>query len=354
VATPGHTPDHVSFLVADLSRSDDDWILLAGGALLVGTAARPDLLGGPLEAKAAAAALYRSITDRIASLPDWIELYPTHGTGSLCGTGIAGKRWSTIGYERRHNPALGQPDVESFTEFILRDQPTVPAHWRRMRRLNQQGATMLDELVEPRPIDADELAHAAGHDVVVVDGRSSDAFAEAHVPGSLGIALESTFGTWVGSMVPADREIVLVLERADDLEEALLQLRRAGFDRVTGYLLGGFDAWRSRGLPVERLDRLTPDDLAARIEAGEVHVVDVREASEYGAGHVPGAILLPAGALPARLAELPPAPLALICASGHRSTIAASFLKRAGIDAVETVVGGTDGYRAAGHALEVP
>jgi hydroxyacylglutathione hydrolase len=345
LATPGHTPDHVSYLVADLARSDDDWVLFAGGALLVGTAARPDLLGGPVEARLAAAELYRSITDRIAPLPDWIELYPTHGTGSLCGTGIGGKRWSTIGYERRHNPALRQPDVESFTEFILSDQPTVPAHWRRMRRLNQEGATLIDELVEPRPIDAQELAHAAGHDFVVVDGRSPAAFAEAHVPGSLGIALESTFGTWVGSMVPTDREIVLILEQADDLDEALVQLRRAGFDRVPGYLLGGFDTWRSRGLPVERLDTLTPDALALRIAAGGAHVVDVREASEYRSGHVPGAILLPTGALPSRLADLPPAPLALICASGHRSTIAASFLRRAGIEAVETVVGGTDGYQ---------
>ncbi len=351
LATPGHTPDHVSFLVADRNRSDDDWGLFAGGALLVGTAARPDLLGGPDEARRAAAALFSTIRDRIAPLPDWIELYPTHGAGSLCGAGIGGKRWSTIGFERRNNPALRQPDAASFTSFILRDQPTVPAYWRRMRRLNQKGAQALDSLPEPRPLDAAALSHASGHDLIVVDTREPAAFAEGHIPGSLGIGLEPTFGTWVGSMVPADRDIVLVLERPGDLDEALVQLHRAGYDRVRGYLSGGFDAWRDGGYPVERLATLTSDELALAIAEGSRRVVDVREAAEFRAGHVPGALLVPGGSLPSRLSELPTGPLAVICAGGYRATIAASYLQREGHESVAVAAGGTNAYHAAGHPL---
>lgn len=218
IATPGHTPDHVSFAVADLSRSDDDWVLFSGGALLVGSAARPDLLGGPEEAARAAEVEFATLRDRIAPLPDWLELYPTHGPGSLCGSGIGGKRWSTIGYERRHNPALSQPDAASFRRFILTDQPTVPAYWRRMRALNQRGAPPVTELDAPRPMTPDQVEHAVGHDAVVIDARDPSAFATGHVPGALGIGLADSFGTWVGSVVSADRPLVLVLDRPADLD----------------------------------------------------------------------------------------------------------------------------------------
>ncbi len=354
IATPGHTPDHISFVVADLSRSSDDWVLFAGGALLVGTAARPDLLGGPEDARRNAALEFATLRDRIAALPDWLEVYPTHGAGSLCGTGIGGKRWSTIGYERRNNPALRQPDADAFTRYILRDQPTIPAYWRRMRAVNQAGAPMLETVPEPRPIDADALHHSMGHDSVVVDARDPDAFAEEHIPGSLGIGLGQTFGTWVGSFVPADRDIVLVLERPADLDEALAQLHRAGYDRISGYLFGGFEAWRSRGLPVESLPLLTPEELARQMDEGAIRVVDVREASEFREGHIPGAVHIPAGQLPNRLAELPSGPLAIACGGGYRSTVAASVLAREGFEDVANVAGGTSAYQAAGHPLEIP
>jgi hydroxyacylglutathione hydrolase len=340
VATPGHTPDHLSFLVADLSRSDEDWILLSGGALLVGTAARPDLLGGPEEARRAAAVLFATIRDRIAPLPDWIELYPTHGAGSLCGSGIGGKRWSTIGFERRHNPALNQPDADAFTEFILSDQPSVPMYWRRMRPTNQAGAAPMGDLPAPRPMSADELAHAAGHGAVILDARETGAFAEAHIPGAISVDLTDTLGTWAGSMIPIDREVVLVLERPGDLDPVMDQLRRAGFDRVVGFLLGGMDAW---GGETEELRQVRPGALAD--EPGTV--IDVREAHEWRAGHLPTAIHVPAPQIPARLAELPDGPLVLVCGSGRRSTIAASLLQREGRGAVANVIGGMDAIRAA-------
>lgn len=352
LATPGHTPDHVSFAVADRSRSDDDWVLFAGGALLVGTAARPDLLGGPEEAARAAAVEFTTLRDRIAPLPDWVELYPTHGAGSLCGSGIGGKRWSTIGYERRHNPALLQPDGDAFRRFILTDQPTVPAYWRRMRALNQAGAAPLAGLAEPRPMTVAAVEHAAGHDALIVDAREPEVFAAGHIPGSFGIGLGDTFGTWVGSVVPADRELILVLTHDDDLAPALAQLRRAGYDRVAGYLVGGFDAWQASGNDIARLDTRSADDLAPDIASGAVRVLDVREGSEWRAGHIPGAIHIPGGALPRRLDEVPSdRPLAVVCAGGYRSTVAASVLERAGRDHLINLNGGVTAYEAAGNAL---
>ena len=351
IATPGHTPDHVSFAVADTSRSEDDWVLFAGGALLVGTAARPDLLGGPDEARRAAAIEFATLRDRIATLPDWLEVYPTHGAGSLCGSGIGGKRWTTVGYERRNNPALQQPDGEAFTAFILRDQPSVPAYWRRMRQLNQTGAALLDDLPAPTPLDPAAVLHASGHGAVVIDARPGEAYIAGHLPGALGIGLEPMFGTWVGSVVPVGSEIVLVLDRDEDLSEALAQLHRASYDRVAGYLAGGFPAWLAAGFDVETLPTIEARDVAARLAAGTLHVLDVREASEWRGGHVPGAVHIPAGQLPTRIDEVPRGPLAVVCAAGYRSIVAASFLRRAGFDEAANLPGGTSAYAAAGLPL---
>ena len=350
IATPGHTPDHLSFAVADLGRSDEDWILFSGGALLVGTAARPDLLGGPEEAARAAEIEFSTLRDRIAPLPDWVELYPTHGAGSLCGSGIGGKRWSTIGYERRHNPALSQPDADAFRRFILADQPTVPAYWRRMRPLNQAGAVPLAELGAPRAMTPEALHHAAGHDAIVVDARDPAAFATGHIPGALGIGLADSFGTWVGSMVPIESPIILVLDRPDHLDQALLQLRRAGYDRVAGYLLGGFAAWRESGRPIASLETITTDQLAAALRDGGTRVLDVREPSEWNAGHIAGALHIPGGALPGRIEDVPAdRPLTMVCGSGYRSTVTASLLLRAGREKVSSLIGGMTAYEAAGH-----
>jgi hydroxyacylglutathione hydrolase len=341
VPTPGHTPDHLSFLVADLSRTDEDWILLSGGALLVGTAARPDLLGGADEAERAARELYATLRDRIAPLPDWIELYPTHGAGSLCGTGIGGKRWSTIGFERRHNPALGQPDADAFARFILEDQPSVPAHWRHMRPINQAGATPIADLAIPRPMTRDEVAHAAGHGATILDVRAPDLFAAAHIPGALSVALRDTFGTWAGAVAPIDRELVLVVDDPEHLDPAIAQLRRSGFDRIAGWLQGGMDAWTGE---TATLPRVRPDE----IDGSRATVLDVREDDEWRAGHIPDAVHIPGALLPDRIGEVPAGPVLVVCGSGYRSAIAASVLLAAGREDVAHVVGGMDAYRSVG------
>ena len=344
LATPGHTPDHLSFLVADLSRTDEDWILLSGGALLVGTAARPDLLGGVGEARRAAGELHATLRDRIAPLPDWIELYPTHGAGSLCGSGIGGKRWSTIGFERRHNPALGQPDADAFTRFILADQPSIPAHWRHMRPMNQAGARPMAELARPRPMTGEEVAHAGGHGATIMDVRDPDLFATGHIPGALSVGLGDTFGTWAGAVAPIDRELVLVVDGPEDLDPAIAQLRRSGFDRIVGWLQGGMDAWTGDTATLRRVQ-------ATEVPGEAATVLDVREVNEWREGHIPDAVHIPGAQLPNRIEEVPAGPLLVICGSGYRSAIAASLLARAGRDEVAHVVGGMDAYRSAGQPV---
>ncbi len=347
LATPGHTPDHVSFLVADLSRTDEDWVFFSGGALLVGTAARPDLLGGPDEARRSAAVLFETIRDRIAPLPDWIELYPTHGAGSLCGSGIGGKRWSTVGFERRHNPALNQPDSDAFTRFILEDQPTVPAYWREMRPMNQRGGAPLDDLADPRPMSGAQVQHAVEHGATIIDAREPTECAAGYIPGSISIGLGDTFGSWAGSMVPIDREVVLVLSEPHDLGPALTQLRRAGFDRVIGYLDGGMQAWPGE---LERLRQVSVDDLPTDERDA---ILDVREPSEWRDGHIAGAVHIPAAQLPRRLDEVPGGRVVVMCGSGYRSAIAASILQRDGRDEVAHLIGGMGAYREAGLPITV-
>ena len=221
-----------------------------------------------------------------------------------------------------------------------------------MRSLNQAGASPLDALVDPRPMTAEALEHAAGHDAVIVDTRDPAAFAAGYIPGALGIGLADSFGTWVGSVMPADRNIVLVFDRPADLHAALAQLRRTGYDRVIGYLLGGFGAWRQSGRPIARLATSTPGELAAAVAAGSVRVLDVREASEWREGHIAGALHLPGGTLPTRIDDVPAdRPLAVVCGSGYRSTVAASLLLRAGREDVSNISGGMTAYRAGGHPI---
>ncbi len=347
LATPGHTPDHLAFLVADLSRTDEDWVFFSGGALLVGTAARPDLLGGPDEARRAAAALFETIRDRIAPLPDWIELYPTHGAGSLCGSGIGGKRWSTVGFERRHNPALNQPDADAFARFILADQPSIPAYWREMRPMNQAGGMPTEQLADPRAMTSHEVAHAAGHGATIIDARDADRFADEHIPGSISIGLSDTFGTWAGSVVPIENEVLLVLAGPNDLEPVMLQLRRAGFDRVIGYLDGGFDVWTGDRERLEQREATDLDSADART------ILDVREPSEWREGHVAGALHIPGAQLRSRLDDVRSGPVLVMCGSGYRSAIAASLLMREGREGVGHVIGGMGAYRSAGLPIEI-
>ncbi|MFL5776049.1 MAG: rhodanese-like domain-containing protein [Chloroflexota bacterium] len=354
--TPGHTPEHVAYAVADRSRADDAVLLFTGGSLLVGAVGRTDLLGDE-NALPFARAMFRSLREVVLPHEDFVGVYPTHGAGSLCSTGISSTPSSTIGYERRHNPMVGPADVDTFARVLLTGQPAFPRYFARMRPMNQAGPTLLGgRLPEPRALDLDEARSQLADGALAIDMRSPSAHATQHIPGSLSVPAGSSFGTWLGWLVEHDRPLVLVLDRPEDWDDAIRQTLRIGHEGAVGHLRGGFGTWAESAAPVETGGRLTVDQLAARLDRGGPTapiVVDVRQLSEFEQGHVPGSLHLAAGSLPDRLAELPrDRPIATICASGYRASVAASLLSAAGFRDVSWVPDGLPTWRGRGHPTE--
>jgi len=352
--TPGHTPEHVAYAVADTGRGEDPAVLFSGGSLLVGAVGRTDLLGAD-HALPYARSMYHSLHDVVLRHDDHVAVHPTHVAGSLCATGIASTPTTTIGYERRHNALLQIADVEAFAARLLRGQPAVPRYFARMRPTNQAGPTLLGgRIPEPTPLSLDETRATVADGALLLDLRPAADHAVAHAPGSLSIPLGPSFGTWLGWVAPTDRPIVLVLERPGDWDEAIRQALRIGVEgAIVGHLRGGFGMWADAGGALESSGRLTVDELAAELERRQGErplVIDVRQANEYAVGHVPGSIHLTAGSLPDRLAELPrDRPIATICASGLRASVAASILRSAGFADVSWVASGVPAWRAAGY-----
>jgi hydroxyacylglutathione hydrolase len=354
--TPGHTPEHVAYAVADTGRGEDPALLLSGGSLLVGAVGRTDLLGAE-HAVPYARAMYRSLHEVVLAHDDHVAVHPTHGAGSLCATGIASTPTSTIGYEKRHNQLLHAADVEAFVRRLLRGQPTVPRYFARMRPTNQAGPALLfGRVPAPRPLGVDEARRAIAAGALLLDLRPAADHAVSHAPGSQSIPLGPSFGTWLGWVVDPDRPLVLILERASDWDEAIRQALRIGAEgAILGHLRGGFGAWADGGGSLESSGRLNVDQLAEQLDRGGPRsplVIDVRQANEYEMGHVPGSIHITAGSLPDRLAELPPdRPIATICASGLRASVAASILRLGGFEDVSWVASGVPAWKAAGHPV---
>ncbi len=349
--TPGHTPEHVSLLVHDRAVGEDPALLLSGGALLVGDVARPDLLGGAAQTRESAAAMCEMLQTKILELPDHVEVFPTHVAGSLCGGNIGARLSTTIGYERRTNPMLLRLTSEDI--FVgecmdLQDLPAVPPYWKRMRGQNMAGPALIGTLAEPPALDVEQVAKLQAGGAVVLDARQPESFAGGHVPGALNVGLGTSFSTWAGTVVPEGADVVLVLDRADDLWEATWQLLRTGYAPPVGWLGGGMAEWRTSGQPIATLGQLGVREAHDRAERNEVELLDVRQPGEWKEGHAPEATFLTAGELPARLDEATgDRPVAVICGSGFRSSVAASLLVAHGRDAL-TVVGGMTAWRAAG------
>jgi hydroxyacylglutathione hydrolase len=354
--TPGHTPEHVSYAVADRSRTDEPVVLFTGGSLLVGAVGRTDLLGAE-HAEAYARDQFRSLHDVLLRHEDHVTVVPTHGAGSLCSTGIAATPSSTIGYERRHNAMLQPTDVDAFARALLAGQPGVPRYFARMRPINQSGPRLLGGRVPASaPLAVDEARHALDAGAVLVDARGGATHALAHPAGAVSIPWGDSFGTWLGWVVEPDRPLVLLVDRPDDTDALVRQALRVGYEQVAGHVRGGFGAWAAAGAPTRSGGRLNVDELAARLRGDPADaplVLDVRQPSEYGDGHVPGAVHLAAGDLQDRLAELPrDRPIATVCASGYRSSVAASILRAAGFRDVSWVAEGVPAWEAAGFPVE--
>lgn len=248
IHTPGHTPEHVSWALYDDSRSKDTpWIIFTGDFVFVGDVGRPDLLGKEAQQQLAHQ-LYQSVFQRMSAWPDITEIFPGHGAGSLCGKAISSRRSSTVGYERRFNVSLAQKPEGKWVADLLNDMQIAPPYFRRMKQINSQGPKIIGpELPGQRRWSA-KLVHArVCEHCLIVDVRSKEAFAAAHVPGSLNIPLGPTLPTWAGWVLPYDRPTLLVVDDPSRMPEATTHLLRVGFDDVQGYLEGGIDAWETSG-----------------------------------------------------------------------------------------------------------
>jgi hydroxyacylglutathione hydrolase len=353
--TPGHTPEHVAYAVADTGRGSDPALLFSGGSLLVGAVGRTDLLGDE-HAHDYARAMHRTLHDVVMAHDDHVVVHPTHGAGSLCATGIASTPTTTIGYERRHNALVGMADVETFARRLLRGQPAVPRYFARMRPTNQAGPALLGgRIPEARPLSLDETRQELAVGALLLDLRPPADHAVAHAPGSQSVPLGPSFGTWLGWVVDPSRPLVLVLQRPEDWDEAIRQALRIGAEgAIVGHLRGGFATWADGGGALESTGRLNVDELADRLDraapADVPLVIDVRQANEYEAFHIPGSVHIAAGSLPERLDELPrDHPIVTVCAAGLRAAVAASILRSSGFEDVSWVASGVPAWRAQGH-----
>jgi hydroxyacylglutathione hydrolase len=352
--TPGHTPEHVAYAVADRTRADEPALLFTGGSLLVGSVGRTDLLGSE-NAVPYARHMFRSLHDVVLRHEDFVGVMPTHGAGSLCSIGISATPQSTIGFERRYNRMLQPTDVDEFARRLLKDQPAFPAYFARMRPTNKQGPRLLlGNVPEPQPLSPHDADAHVRQGAQIVDLRPPADFAAAHIPGSVSIPSGSSFGTWLGWIIDLEQPIVFVLSDPADGDDAIRQALRIGHDDVVGYVDGGITAWRSAGLPLETSGRLTVAELASQLHGSDAPVViDVRQTTEYADGHIPGSLHLFAGDLAERLADLPrDRPIAAICASGFRASIAASLLSSAGFRDVFWVAQGVPAWESQGYPIE--
>jgi hydroxyacylglutathione hydrolase len=335
--TPGHTPDHLSYL---LIEGDRPRALFSGGAVMVGAIARTDLFGPHLAVQLALEAL-RTLQVRLRGLPDDIAVFPTHGSGSFCGTGGLSGHETTLGHERATNPFFQTTEVMPFLARVL-NQHRYPTYYRDMAAINRTGAQLIGRNPAlPAKLSADAVAELIVAGAAVVDVRLGRDYDQGHVPGSYSVGLDGPLSAWVGWLVPRGRQIVLAGGTDAQHREAQRQLYRIGFDTIAGALDGGMDAWRAGGRELSTFETVDVEDMAAWILSAEpMTVVDTRDEHEWAAGHVPGAVHIYVPDIPHRAAEIPlEAPVAVHCASGYRAGIAASLLEQAGLTRIIHVNG---------------
>lgn len=332
VHTPGHTPEHISLLLAKKTSTDAPFAVLSGGSLLVEAAGRTDLLG-PQRIDELTSAQYRSL-GFFRSLDDGVQVYPTHVHGSPCGAAIGDRTSSTIGYERRHNPLLRQTDQAAFRKEALGDLPPKPRYYPRLKERNtsDQPRAAPSDAARPLAPGAFHKAMDTGN-AVVLDTRHLLAFGGAHVPGAWNIGASGHLSIWAGWMLEPDRPLLLVAESDAKLDDVVTHLARTGFERHAGYLAGGMSSWQDAGLPLQTLPQLHVTQAEGESRERGLLLLDVRSPQEWKKGHAPGARHLFLPDLPSRLSELPKSGrIAVYCDSGYRASIAASLLQACGFD----------------------
>ncbi|MFC7450845.1 MBL fold metallo-hydrolase [Rhodococcus daqingensis] len=341
-STPGHTHEHLSFLLLD---GDREVGVFTGGSLLVGSAARTDLVS-PDRTEALAREQFGSLR-RLATLPGDVEVWPTHGAGSFCSAPPGTDRTSTIATEIATNPLLRAPDENAFVTALIGSLGSYPPYFLRLGELNRLGPAVLDREPSLAPLDVDTVRRLLVDGAALVDVRPLTRFAAAHIPGALSIPLRPVFASWLGWLATADRPLIIVRDRDQDADDIAWQAAKIGYDNLIGELAGGIDAWRA----AER--DITSTRLVGADQIEDVRVLDIRQRPEYLAGHVPGAVHIELGALAGRADDLPREPTVVMCGHGERAMGAASLLEQAGHRGVTVLEGGPDDWaRTTGRHLE--
>lgn len=342
LATPGHTDEHVAFLLLD---GEAPLGVFTGGSLIVGAAARTDLVA-PARTQELARAQYQSL-QRLLTLPDGVAVWPTHGAGSFCSAPPGAERTSTIGRERATNPLLAAADEEAFVAALLGSLGSFPEYFRRLGEINRRGPAVLPEPLSLGGLTVEQVRRLMADGATLIDVRPIADYAAAHLPGSLSIELRDAFATWLGWLAPEDRPVVVLRNPDQDPVEILAQAAKVGYDHLAGELTGGLPAWQTHDLPTTSTAWTTPTAMS------DNQVLDIRQASEFIGGHVPGAGHVELGNLSAAAPSLEAGPITVMCGHGERAMTAASVLERAGRDNVAVLLGGPQDWATKhGAALE--
>jgi len=343
--TPGHTLESSCYLLKD--ENGKDHCLFTGDTLFVGDVGRPDLAQkkDELTTEDLAGMMYESIQKKIIPLADDIVVYPAHGAGSSCGKNLGPETYSTIGEEKKFNYALQQKTKKDFVRAIIDGLEAPPDYFPINARINKEGYDNIDELVAKgiTPVPVKEFKNLIDKGVIVLDTRKTESFTQGFIPGSINIGLEGRFAEWAGSLLPFDQTIILVTEAGKE-KESVIRLARVGFDKISGCLEGGFEAWQKEGEETDMIINVEPDELVMDLPYDDkLVVIDVRKPTEFADGHIKGAINIPLNEM------TDPGSMALIkeddnlyvhCGGGYRSVIASSLLKRQGIHNLRNVLGG--------------
>jgi len=341
LATPGHTDEHLSFLLLDGAR---ELGVFTGGSLIVGSAARTDLLGAD-RAEELARAQYRSL-HRLTELPDATAVWPTHGAGSFCSAPPGSERTTTIGAQKAANDLLAAPDEDSFVRLLLGSLGSYPAYFDRLAEINRRGPALLAATPGLEPLSPAAVRALIAAGAQLVDARPLAEFAAGHIPGALSNPLRPAFATWLGWLLPDDAPLVLVLGPGQDAAELAWQAAKIGYDRLAGRLAGGMDAWLADSGPVETIPLVTAGQI------GDRRVLDVRQDAEYRAGHIPGATHRELGALTADIHRAADDAV-VMCGHGERAMTAASLLARTGTRGLAVLAGSADDWaKTTGRRLE--
>lgn len=347
--TPGHTPEHISFLLTDGDASDTPLGVFTGDSLFSGDVGRPDLFGADMQ-QTLTEQLFATM-EKYRALPDGMLVYPAHGAGSLCGKRVGQRNPSSIGYEKKANPMLKLVGFEAFRNELQSAMPTPPAYYFATAKKNATGNGLDEPFRARRALGGADLAEWDG---TVLDLRDQAGFAASHIPGSLNTVTDEHFSLLIGFAIDPQAKIALVGTH-DSVATAAKTLYRMGYDRVEGYLAGEIDAWRKEARATVAFDYLFPQEAQKRVQSGQAVLIDIRTESEQAGERIPGAQSVPLAKLEEQLDELPKdRQLIMQCGHGCRGSLAASMLLRRGFANVANLAGGLLAWKAAGMATEKP